>query len=32
MAFVIIVKTVAWGNLGVSIQARLGLLFGTEKA
>ena len=25
MAFVIIVKIVTWGNLGVFIQARLGL-------
>jgi hypothetical protein len=32
MAFVIIVKIVVCGNLGVSIQARLGLLLGTEKA
>jgi hypothetical protein len=32
MVFVIIVKLVVCGNLGVSIQACLGLLFGTEKA
>ena len=32
MAFVIIVKIIACDNLGVFVQARLGLLFGIEKA
>ncbi len=32
MAFVIIVKIITWGNVGVPIQARSGLLFGIEKA
>jgi len=32
MAFVIIVNIVVCGNLGRFSQARLGLLFGTEKA
>jgi hypothetical protein len=32
MTFVIIVKIVTWGNIGLPIQARLGLLFETEKA
>jgi hypothetical protein len=32
MAFVIIVKIAVCGNLGVAMRARLGLLFGTEKA
>jgi hypothetical protein len=32
MTFVIIVKIVTWGNVGLPIQARLGLLFETEKA
>jgi hypothetical protein len=31
MTFLIVVKIVACGNLGVLIQARLGLLFGIEK-
>lgn len=31
MAFVIIVKIVVCGNLGIPIQVRLGLLCGTEK-
>jgi hypothetical protein len=32
MAFVIIVKIVVCGNLGIPSQVRLGLLCGTEKA
>ena len=32
MTFVIIVKIVTWGNVGLPIQARLGLPFETEKA
>ena len=32
MAFLIIVKIVTWGNLGVSIEARSSLLCETEKA
>jgi hypothetical protein len=32
MTFVIIVKIVTWGKVGLPTQARLGLLFGTEKA
>ena len=32
MTFAIIVKIVTWGNVGLPSQARLGLLFETEKA